>query len=137
MTHKQFTDKYQNRYLDYDGSYGNQCTDLMRAYVKEVYKHSPYIAIPTRGNAKDIYRKFATNIYFRKVANTPNNVPSQGDIIFWGTYPFVTGFAGHVGIVDSANVKNFVVFNQNYPTNNPCNFRKFDYRGIMGWLSKN
>lgn len=137
MTYNQFTKKYLGRYVDYDGSFGAQCVDLMRQYSKEVHEFAPYIAIPTRGNAKDIFRNFRTNKYYTKILNAPTNMPKQGDIVFWGTYPFITGFAGHVAIVESADVRNLVVYQQNYPTGRPCNFRKFDYRGVMGWLSKN
>lgn len=136
MTHNQYINKYNGKYIDYDGSFGSQCVDLMRSYVKEVVGLNPYIAIPTRGYAKDIFKRFVNNHHYTKVYNSPTNVPKQGDIIFWGTYPFVTGIAGHVGIVESANVNNFVVFNQNYPTNTPCQMRKFSYKGIMGWLTK-
>jgi hypothetical protein len=136
MTHQTFTNKWNGRYLDWDHAYGFQCVDVMRAYVKDVYDLGPYIAIPTRGYAKDIYKNFKDNLWFKKIPNTPTGVPQKGDIIFWDFYPFVTGWAGHVGIIDSANVNNFIVFNQNYPTNNPCLFRRFNYRGVMGWLNR-
>ena len=136
MTHLQFTNKWNGIYLDWDHMYSAQCVDVMRAYTHDVFYLSPYTVIPTRGYAKDIYKKFKNNESFVKLPNTPTGVPKQGDIIFWDFYPFVTGWAGHVGIIDSANVNNFVVFNQNYPTNTPCSFRRFNYRGVLGWLNR-
>lgn len=136
MTYKQFTEKYNGRFVDYDHAYGNQCVDLMRQYCKDVLGVDGYVAIPPRGNAKDIFKNFKDNKYFKKVLNTPTGIPPQGSVIFWGTYPFVTGIPGHVAIVDSASVYNTIVFNQNYPTNSACNLRKFDYRGVLGWLKR-
>lgn len=136
MTQDQFQNKHIGRYLDYDGSYGSQCVDLMRAFTKEVCGFLPYVAIPTTGYAKNIYKNFVSNKYFQKIPNTPSGIPKRGDIIFWGTYPFVTGIAGHVGIVESATLYEFVVFNQNYPTGMPCTFRRFSYKGVLGWLHK-
>ena len=69
MTHTEFINKYNGKYLDYDGWYGFQCVDLMRAYTKEVHEFSPYIAIPTRGNAKDIFINFKENKYYKKIFN--------------------------------------------------------------------
>ena len=55
MTLQNFFNKYNCRYLDYDGAFGNQCVDVMRAYVKEVYGLNPYLTILPRGNAKNIF----------------------------------------------------------------------------------
>lgn len=139
MTQTTFQNKWFGRYLNYDGVYGSQCVDLMRGFVKEVYDLNPYVAIPTTGDAKDIYTNFKNNQYFVKVPNTPTGVPQRGDIVFFKTslwYPWLYGRAGHVGVVESANVMSLVLFNQNYPTNSPCLFRKFTYKDCLGWLHK-
>lgn len=134
ITLDQFIKKNLGRYVDYDGLYKSQCVDLMREYIIECMGLNPYEAIPANNYAKNMFYKFNSK-YFTKIKNTPTGIPKKGDIIFWKTYPFVTGIAGHVGIVVSANVNNFIVFNQNYPTGSSCNLRKFNYRGILGWLS--
>lgn len=136
MAYDEFVSKWIGRYLDYDGKYGFQCVDLMRQYVKDVYGLNPYQAIPTTGNAKEIYRNFRNNQYLRKENNTPTNMPQKGDIVFWGTYPFITGFAGHVGIVVEASLYHLIVFNQNYPVGSPCQYRRFSYKGVLGWLHR-
>jgi len=134
ITIDKFIEKNLGRYIDYDKHYGNQCVDLMREYIIECLGKDPYKVIPANNYAKNMYYNYSGKDLI-KIRNTPTGVPKKGDIIFWGTYPFVTGIAGHVGIVVSANINNFVVFNQNYPTNSPCLLRKFNYKGVIGWLS--
>lgn len=141
MTYTDFIYKYNNKYVDYDLSFGFQCVDLMRRYVKDVMGVDPYKAIPQRGNAKDIFKNFVSNKYFTKILNTKDNVPQKGDIIFWGTYPFVTGLPGHVAVFDHGDVYTFVSFDQNYPSKSPCHFVQHGsnkilhgYRGVLGWL---
>ena len=132
----EFINKWQGRYCDFDGAYGFQCVDLMRQYVKDVHGLATYTAIPTVGAAKDIYKNFRTNRYFYKIGNLPNNIPQKGDIMFFGYYPFIFGWAGHVGIVESASLYHVVLFNQNYPTGNPCGLRRFSYKGALGWFRR-
>lgn len=141
MTLNEFLNKYNYRYLDYDGHFGYQCVDLIRGYVKQVYGVNPYVAIPTTGNAKDIFNKFTTNKYFQKIKNTPNGIPQKGDIIFWGTFPTLYGWAGHVGIYIEGDLYNIISFDQNYPTGQPCKYVRHGvnkwlhgYRGCLGWL---
>jgi len=138
MTYTDFINKWNRRFCDYDGAFGCQCVDLMRQYCKDVLGVDGYVAIPPRGNAKDIFKNFINNQYLTKVLNGPTNYPQKGDILFFKTslwFPFLFGMAGHVGIVDSADVYNMVLFNQNYPTGRYCEFRKFKYKDCLGWLT--
>ena len=138
MTLDSLIKKYQGRYLDYDGAYGAQCVDLMRAYVKEVLGHPPYLAIPTTGNAKNIYYNFKNNLFFTKIANTPTGVPKKGDIIFFKTslwYPWLYGIAGHVAIFTGGDTMNVISFDQNWPTYTPCHLQRHTYKDCLGWLS--
>lgn len=142
MTYNDFIWKWNTKYCDYDGHFGNQCVDIMRQYCKDVFGVNGYTAIPSTGSAKNIFFNFKDNKYFKKVFNSPNNMPKKGDIVFWGTYPFITGIDGHVAIVDQADLYTLVVFNQNYPRYRYCEFRKFGsskilhgYRGVLGWLT--
>jgi len=143
MTIKEFFDKYNSKYVDYDKVYGYQCVDLMRQFVKEVYNLNPYVAIPTTGWAKNIFNNFKDNQYFKKVLNTPYDIPKRGDIVFWGYYPFLYGWGGHVGIFDSGDLYTIISFDQNYPTGQPCRFVRHGtsrwfhgYRGCLGWLTR-
>lgn len=143
MTHAQFVTKYLNRFVDYDKRMGFQCVDLMRQYVKEVYGLDAYKAIPAGATAKVIFQNFKSNQYFTKILNTPDGVPKKGDIVFWGTYLGVTGWAGHVAIYHEGNVWTFISLDQNYPTGKPVLLVKHGsskyfhgYRGVLGWLRR-
>jgi len=138
-----FFKKYNNDLIDYDKYYGWQCVDVIRQFVKEVYKVNPYTAIPSTGWAKNIFLNFKENKYFKKILNTPYGIPKKGDIIFWTTYPLLYGKEGHTGIVKEADLYSITSFDQNYPTGSPCRFVKHGtsklyhgYRGCLGWLSK-
>ena len=135
MNVQQFFSKYNGKFIDYDGMYSTQCTDLMRAYIKEVLGWSPYVAIPQTGWAKNIFNNFSNNKYFTKILNTPTGMPKKGDLVFWGYYPFVTGWVGHVAVYDSGDVMKLITFDQNYKTGTPCHYQKHSYRGVLGWLS--
>lgn len=133
MTYSQFRDKYNGKFVDFDGRYGNQCVDLARQYMKEVLGLDPYKVLPAASYAKQLYWNYSKGP-LTKIANGPKNSPKPGSIVFWNTYPLVTGIAGHVGIVESADANSLIVFSQNYPTGSACSLRKFSYKGIMGWL---
>lgn len=143
MTHRQFIEKYNTKYTDFDNAYGYQCMDLMRKYVQEVHGLDPYSVIPAAPTAKACFQNFKENNFYKKILNGPNNIPQQGDIVFWGTYPGVTGFAGHVAIFELGDLYTIVSFDQNYPTGQPCRYVKHGsnkwfhgYRGVMGWLRR-
>jgi hypothetical protein len=134
MTLQAFQDKWNGKFCDFDGKWGFQCTDLARQYIQDVLGLPPY-TLPAVSYAKQLFQNFKPNKYFTKVANLPTNAPKAGDIVVWNTYPFITGIAGHVGICTSANTISLIVFNQNYPTGSPCSLRKFNYKGVLGWIS--
>jgi hypothetical protein len=136
MTLDAFITKYSGKFVDYDGKYGFQCVDLMRQYLVDVLGINGY-ALPGVSYAKQLFQNFKPNKYFTKIKNLPTNAPKKGDIVVWNTYPFITGWAGHVGVCTSANTISLIVFNQNYPTGSPCSLRKFNYKGVLGWLSPN
>ena len=142
MKHKEFTDKYNQKYIDFDQNNSYQCVDLMRKYVKEVFNipgyNSDLPALGNWGHAKDLFYKFpAKSKYFKKVYNTPVGVPPQGAIVFFKTSvlpKWLYGIDGHVAIVDSATVMEMILFGQNYPTKFPSSFRRFTYKDCLGWL---
>lgn len=135
ITLDQFITKYNGRFVDYDKHFGFQCVDLIRQYIYEVLGYDPYTALPAGASAKIIFNNFTSNKYFTKIRNTPTGVPKKGDIIFWGYYPTVTGWAGHTAIVTGGDVNRFISLDQNYPTGSACRFVNHSYRGVLGWLS--
>jgi len=136
MTLDQFITKYNGRYLDFDGKYGYQCVDLIRAYLKEVLNIDAY-TLPPVTYAKQLFTNFpnAGTNRFTKVFNKPTNAPRRGDIVVWGTYLGVTGWAGHVAICSGASMMNLITFDQNYPKGSFCKYVNHSYKGILGWLS--
>lgn len=128
MTFDDFIRKYDGKGIDYDGSFGNQCVDLYRQYVKEVlgYPQSP----PVEG-AKDIWNSYLPE-YFRRIENTPTGVPEKGDVVIFGTG---LGRFGHVSIFVEGNASKFTSFDQNYPTGSLCHLQGHTYSAVIGWLT--
>ena len=141
MTHDQFTKRWLGRYYDFPNtSDPNQCMDIMRLYEQDVWGVNPYV-IPRAVTAKQAYHLSSSNNIIKKIPNTPNGIPKRGDLIFFRTLFPYTGLAGHVGIVDSADLYNVTVFHQNYPGGSPCSFKRFKYRYfntdfVLGWIHK-
>ncbi len=95
----------EGKSLDYDNSYGAQCVDLICFYYQHLGAPRPY------GNACD----FISNQLpagWTRIANTASFVPEPGDIAVWGRA--VGNGYGHVAIILSADVHNFVSMDQNW-----------------------
>lgn len=87
--YKDFVQKRRGKRVDYDGSYGFQCTDLAKQYISEGLEFGKIGAL---GNAKDM----PNNPFFsswEKIKGM-NNI-MQGDIIIRSK-----GQYGHVAVVD-------------------------------------
>lgn len=129
MTIQEFFNKYNNKYIDYDGYYGYQCMDLYRQFVKEVYgcQQSP----PVSGAAKvwDTYNKD----FFNRIPNGPVNYPLKGDIIIWNNR--AGGGYGHIAIGMDATSYTFNSFDQNWPTGSRCHKQPHNYTNVLGWLT--
>lgn len=127
MTLSQFIDKYTGKGIDFDGSYGNQCQDLYRQYVKEVLNLPQ---TPPVVGAKDNWT--ANTPDFDKIPNTPTGVPPVGSIMIWGAK---YGPYGHVAIVTSATVTQFTCFSQNDPSGSLCGLKTYKtYGATLGWM---
>jgi len=131
MTLNEFIEKYNGKYIDFDGWYGSQCLDLEHQYCLEVLGLSDpkILAAPS---AKDVYNNFDTIVgkdQFERIPNTPTGIPKEGDIIFWSN-----GIYGHVAIFIEGNANSFRSFDQNYPTGTPCHVQNHTYSNCLGWL---
>lgn len=126
MTIQEFFDKYNNKGIDFDGFYGNQCMDLAEQYNNEIVK-APRLT----GNASDVWDHFP-NDYYDKIVNTPTNTPQLGDIIIWNRN--VGGGFGHIAICENATLENFMSFDQNWPEGSNCHFQPHVYDNVLGWL---
>lgn len=109
----------------------NQCFDLVVAWCD-------WIGIPRVFPflyAYQIWTSFpdANYQYFNKVVNTPEAVPNKGDIVVWDkTY---NGTAGHTAIATGeGDMTYFNAFSQNDPVGSLSVVRRYDYKGVLGWL---
>ena len=84
MTYADFEKKYLGKAIDYDGTAGVQCVDLVDQYLKDCYG----ITGVWVQKAKDFYNNF--NQYpalvknFTRIPNTRDLVVQTGDIVIWG-----------------------------------------------------
>ena len=128
MNLQDFITKYSGGGVDFDGSFGFQCVDLYRFYVKYVLgvPQSPSVV-----GAKDIWTTYSKN-YYDQIANTPEGIPQPGDIVIWGdTY----GPYGHVAIFVKGTATTMTCFSQNDPAGTVCGLKLYrSYRGVLGWL---
>ena len=128
ITLEQFIAKWTGKGIDFDGSFGNQCQDLYRQYVKEVLGFPQSPAVP---GAKDNWGKYLPE-YYERISNSLTGVPVKGDIMIWGAS---YGPYGHVAIVTEATVNTFKCFSQNDPTGSLPAIRWYkNYNGTLGWL---
>lgn len=133
MTFTQFINKYNNKGVDFDGSYGNQCVDLFRQYVKDVLGYPQPKGVV---GAKDFWTNYETDKplkdNFIKIPNTPDGVPQEGDVMVWGAR---YGKYGHIAMVTHADVNTFTCFSQNDPIGTLSQKRKYSsYKGVLGWF---
>ena len=131
MKFNEFINKYNNKYVDYDGAYGGQCVDLFRMYCKEVLEIGQARAV---NGAKNFWTNYSNdpNLYnnFIKIKNTLSFVPQKGDIAIWhnGTY-------GHIAIcTGNGDTKSFEIFEQNRPLKSKCHLGRDHYRNFYGVL---
>lgn len=130
-----FIKKYDGKGIDFDGAYGNQCMDLMHFYCVEVLGISDgkVLAAPTAAQVFSNFEGVKGFQMFDKVVNTPDGVPSKGDIMFWNT---TVGSAGHVAVFVDGDANSFRSFDQNWPVGSKCHIEKHTYKGVAGWLRK-
>ena len=128
----------KKRGVDYDGSYGKQCVDLVNDYAHEV--------LGIRGcfyglnYAYEIYTKFPrlNKLYknFKRIyVNAPGQYPKRGDVIVWDKAK--NGYAGHTAVCLSGDRSGFTVFEQNYDGKGGIREAKYSYRYVSGWLRPN
>lgn len=125
MTYQEFVDKYNNKGIDFDGAYGFQCMDLAHQYANEVCGHD-FAPAPA---AKDVWNQDPSG--YDKIANTPEGVPTKGDIMIWGVG---VGPYGHIAVFDHGDTNTFTSFDQNWPLNSLCHLQNHNYNGVLGWF---
>lgn len=132
MTFDEFIKKYNGKSIDYDGTYGVQCVDLIKLYVEKVFGVSAGSA--SWGNAKYYYTNTPAKLknITTKIANTASFVPQKGDIMVWNGN--VGNGCGHVAIcTGEGNTSYFYSYDQNWGTK-PMHKVKHSYDNVYGVL---
>ena len=102
------------RGIDYDGMYGNQCVDLVKAYYKYLGQSEPY------GNGAD-YANNKLPAGWKRYSKS-ESTPRKGDIlVYTGGY----GGYGHVAIYES----DYSTYHQNFNYNSYVEQVKYKYNG--------
>ena len=128
ITFKDFLDEFNNQSVDYDGVYGSQCFDLIQEWNVD-WLNNPFIP---GAYAYQIYNNYNPQKYTR-IANGPNDVPKEGDIVVWSWYYNYAG--GHTGIATGkGDVWSFECFEQNDPTGTVSHLKTYKYDYVLGWI---
>lgn len=132
MTYDEFVKAYNGKATDYDGAYGAQCVDLIKAYLNKVFGIKP----GSWGNAKYYWLNFSKHSEltknFTKIKNTASFVPQKGDIMVWGGS--VGDGCGHVAIcTGEGDTSEFYSYDQNW-NGKAMHKVKHDYDDVYGVL---
>lgn len=133
MTTQDFIAKYTGKKLDWDKAHGGQCVDLFRFYVNEVLKLSQPKGVV---GAADFWTGYDSDPIlkdnFIKIANTPDGVPQEGDVMIWNKK--AGGGFGHIAVFIKGNSNAFTSFDQNWRAINVCEPTEHNYTNVYGWL---
>ena len=124
MTYQEFKNKYNGKYIDFDGYYGPQCWDLAQYYFCEVL-NLPSSILSGCGQVKNMLVKPKIDVlrtYFNEV---PINQMVTGDICIWST--------NHIAIFDHWDGRNCWYFSQNP---NRCQVMVINQAGLHAFRKK-
>ena len=132
MNYSEFVSKYLGKSTDYDGAYGVQCVDLIKAYLHDVFG----VTAGSWGNARFYWINFALHAplkaNFDKIKNTAQLVPKRGDIVVWNNS--VGNGCGHIAIATGeGDTRSFYSYEQNW-NSKPMKKVKHTYAGVYGVL---
>lgn len=104
MTYEEFRDKYNGKWLDFDGYYGCQCWDLGQYYFTECLGLPSSVLSGCGLVSNMLYqpKRSALDTYFDEV---PTNAMYPGDVCIWEY--------GHIAIFDHWDGSNCWYFSQN------------------------
>jgi len=138
MTHTEFVKKNLGKSLDFDNSYGNQCVDLFRFYVRDVLGYPQPLSVV---GAKDFYANYDKDLSlkncYQKILNTPEGVPQEGDVMIWDKW---TGNPyGHIAILLNGSLNEFESLDQNWSNIKKVQKIKHNYLNpkVQGWFRPN
>lgn len=124
MTYQEFKNKYNGKYIDFDGYYGPQCWDLAQYYFTEVL-NLPTSILSGCGQVKNMLVRPKIDVlrtYFNEV---PVNQMVTGDVCIWST--------NHIAIFDHWDGRNCWYFSQNP---NRCQVMIINQAGLRAFRKK-
>ena len=124
MTYQEFKNKYNGKYIDFDGYYGPQCWDLAQYYFTEVL-NLPSSILSGCGQVKNMLVKPKIDVlraYFNEV---PINQMVTGDVCIWST--------NLIAIFDHWDGRNCWYFSQNP---NRCQVMVINQAGLRAFRKK-
>lgn len=128
MTLYDFVLNWVGKHLEVSGGGDalNQCVDLVNGYIRDVLG----LPIIEYCDAKDFPSKIGKDYVYIK--NTPDNNPSQGDIIVWNSN--MGQGHGHIAICLNGDVNGFTSFDQNFSKVQTCTIESHNYNLVDGWM---
>lgn len=133
MTFNKWVKENLGKGIDYDGTYGVQCVDLAKHYIKNVLGVTPQ----SIGNAIEYYNKRKTSEYltknFKWIDNTAEFIPKKGDLCVFTS----KSGNGHISVATGEGTTSyFYSYDQNFPKSKhePMTKIKHSYTSFLGVL---
>lgn len=133
MTFNKWVKENLGKGIDYDGTYGVQCVDLAKHYIKNVLGVTPQ----SIGNAIEYYNKRKTSEYltknFKWIDNTAEFIPKKGDLCVFTS----KSGNGHISVATGEGTTSyFYSYDQNFPKakHEPMTKIKHNYTSFLGVL---
>lgn len=133
MTFNKWVKENLGKGIDYDGTYGVQCVDLAKHYIKNVLGVTPQ----SIGNAIEYYNKRKTSEYltknFKWIDNTEEFIPKKGDLCVFTS----KSGNGHISVATGEGTTSyFYSYDQNFPKakHEPMTKIKHSYTSFLGVL---
>lgn len=133
MTFNKWVKENLGKGIDYDGTYGVQCVDLAKHYIKNVLGITPQ----SIGNAIEYYNKRKTSEYltknFKWIDNTEEFIPKKGDLCVFTS----KSGNGHISVATGEGTTSyFYSYDQNFPKakHEPMTKIKHSYTSFLGVL---
>jgi hypothetical protein len=124
MTYEQFKNKYNGKYIDFDGYYGAQCWDLAQFYMKEVL-NLPTSILSGCGNVKNMLVEPKISLLKKYFDEISVYEMYPGDLCIWSS--------NHIAIFDHWDGNQNWYFSQNP---NKCQVMTIDMPGLHAFRKK-
>lgn len=124
MTYQEFKNKYNGKYIDFDGYYGPQCWDLAQFYFSEVL-NLPSSILSGCGQVKNMLVRPKIDVLLQYFNEVPVNSMCPGDVCIWST--------NHIAIFDHWDGHQNWYFSQNP---NRCQVMVINQGGLRAFRKK-